>query len=138
MAEPYAGGDFRIERVDALDRALREAGQKVKVAAAAALFREASDIISESVPLVPWDKGHLAASHFVHAPRPGGDGEMEVTFGYGSQSVTYAVIQHEREDFQHPRGGQAKYLSSVIERHGPTLGVELAAHIRWFLRRSGL
>jgi hypothetical protein len=81
------------------------------------------------VPLVPWEKGVLAGSHFVNDPEVSGEA-ASVTFGYGGAANAYAYVQHERTDFAHPRGGQAKYLSTVIEQHMSDMGERLAAHAR--------
>lgn len=137
MATPYAGGTFTIDGLDDLREALRRAEPVIEGACAAGLFRLATSYIAESVPLVPWDTGALAGSHFVQPPMMDAEG-WYVELGYGSASIVYAVIQHEREDFHHPRGGQAHYLSDVLLRHAPTMGAELAVHVRWFVRRQRL
>ena len=64
--------------------------------------RQALEVLLErSRRLVPRDTGKLADSGRV---------EMEGDQGRVLYETDYAVIQHERTDFAHPGGGQAKYL----------------------------
>jgi len=53
-----------------------------------------------------------------------------------SFNTPYAVIQHERTDLQHPRGGGPKYLQKALEKHAANLGKILGQAVRGaFLRR---
>lgn len=131
------GVTFTIKNPAEFRRELERAGDKVEQASRAAIYREAQSIIADSVPLVPWDEGTLKGSHVVLPPRPGGSG-WEVEFGYGGAASAYAEVQHEREDFNHPRGGQAKYLLTAVQLHEATLDARLAGHVRFFLARSGI
>lgn len=119
------------------ERELRRAGEKVGAAASAALYREAVSIMADSVPLVPWDTGTLRGSQTVSRPQREGD-DIVVEFGYGGAASAYAEVQHEREDFRHPRGGQAHYLSEPTYLHGAGLDSRMAGHVRWFLSRQGI
>jgi len=53
-----------------------------------------------------------------------------------SFNTPYAVIQHERADLQHPRGGGPKYLQRALEKHAANLERVLGSAVRTeFLRR---
>ena len=39
----------------------------------------------------------------------------QATVTFGGQAADYASVQHEREDFVHPKGGQAHYLYGTSE-----------------------
>lgn len=139
------GVTFVVENPSEFKRELNRAGMKVYEASVAAIYREATAIIADSVPLVPWDEGTLRGSHTVSAPTSGSGGSLtraagsaEVEFGYGGAASAYAEVQHEREDFNHPRGGQAKYLLTAVQMHEATLDARLAGHVRFFLARSGI
>lgn len=41
--------------------------------------------------------------------------------GKVSYNETYAAVQHERVDFKHPLGGQAKYLETVLNNEKSTI-----------------
>mgnify|MGYP001588858185 CR=1 FL=1 len=104
---------------------LARAGAKVDRACNTALYLEAEAIMTDSRPLVPWLSGVLRASGYVH---PASANAVE--FGYGGAAEAYAMVQHEHEEFNHPRGGQAKYLLTAIEQHAVNLDSRLAAHVR--------
>lgn len=45
-------------------------------------------------------------------------------------NIIYARYQHEGVGFNHPRGGQAKFLSQTMEDHGPVVQQIIANHLR--------
>lgn len=63
---------------------------------------------------VPKDEGILSASIGVRGPSAGGVIEIYA----GGSAAPYAVIQHERLDFNH-RLGEARYLIRGVERWRP-------------------
>lgn len=73
-----------------------------------AIKKSIHEIDRETAPLTPRLTGHLIRSL--------GIGKV---FGPLSgrifSDLPYAVVQHERTDFQHPRGGQAKYLEQGVK-----------------------
>jgi hypothetical protein len=78
---------------------------------------------------VPKETGDLAATMQVSEPVIEGD-TATVTVSYGNpddQTGIYAVVQHERTDFAHPGGGQAKYLESAVLESAQGFGGEIAA-----------
>lgn len=44
--------------------------------------------------------------------------------------MIYAAVQHERTDFNHPRGGQAKYLSSVLDEEQARIKAIFENHLK--------
>ena len=92
-------------------RALSPAARRAMLKA---LTKEAWRIIKTAQSgYVPVLSGDLVFSGHV-IPHQGAFPTVE--FGFGGKARRYAVIQHENEDFQHPSGGQAKYLSVPVER----------------------
>ncbi len=99
--------------LDKLERLLKGAPREVKQNAAAALKREGEKIMTISKQrFVPVDQGPLRASGFVDFPVVGRN-RVSVTLGYGGAAKAYALIQHERMDLQHSRGGP-KYLERPV------------------------
>jgi len=81
---------------------------------AATLYAEGLDIMAKSKRLVSvGDSGVLMASGEVHPPTIGPAG-VEVRLTYGGAAQAYAVIQHERLDYRHAEGRQAKYLEQPV------------------------
>lgn len=59
------------------------------------------DLLGKSKLLAPIDKGDLRGSGSMES------GNLEVYVGF---NTPYAVRQHEHTEYNHPQGGQAKYL----------------------------
>lgn len=93
------------------------------------------DLLSQSVNRAPVDEGPLRGSgtaHFNGARIASGadyaadaTGDRGVSGGHGTTPTTavvafnteYAVAQHERTDYVHPKGGEAKYLERPLEEN---------------------
>ncbi|MBB1511974.1 HK97 gp10 family phage protein [Tessaracoccus sp. MC1627] len=82
---------------------------QIEQAAQAAMVETAKEVLRVAKSLAPKESGKLRRS-----------GKVETDFK--SVSVVfkgrYAWIQHERLDFKHPNGGQAKYLEAAVEQSG--------------------
>lgn len=63
----------------------------------------------------------------------GGEG-AQVTLAYGGTAMKYALVQHERTDLNHPRGGKAHYLSDPAKSY--SLGSRLGQFIGKKLERA--
>ncbi len=89
------------------------------------------DCLAKAAPDAPVDKGDLRGSGYVtfgmipiaRADKSGSVMQIgnhkpnvkpEVEIGFGTP---YAVRQHEELEWQHPRGGKAKYLEDVVKRN---------------------
>jgi len=59
----------------------------------------------------PVDEGTLRGSGLSKVTFTGSELRGEISFG--GLATAYAEVQHEREDFEHPKGGKAHFL------HGP-------------------
>lgn len=89
---------------------------EVTKALSGALYKEGWAILTDSQRLVPVETGTLRSSGTVSTPKTDGD-IVDVEIGYGGAAQDYAIVQHERMDFQHPHGGQAKYLEQPALEH---------------------
>lgn len=109
---------------------------RVALAAAAELAVESAGktLLDASQQLVPVDTGALKASGQVT-----GDGPHTVAVSYGRQdgagrngadTADYAVIQHEALDYNHPNGGQAKYLEQAMHSAAPEILAAMAEQLR--------
>lgn len=84
------------------DRALT----KVMKAAIQAIQICAADLQGKSSKQAPIDTGDLRANCSVSPLQQNGK-QVWLKVGY---DLPYAIVQHERLDFNHPKGGKAKYL----------------------------
>ena len=82
------------------------ATQRARDAAARTLGVCGADLQGKSAQEAPIDTGDLRANCSVSPVKRDGD-RIEVQVGY---DLPYAIVQHERLDFRHPKGGKAKYL----------------------------
>lgn len=64
------------------------------------------------------------------APAPSsGAGSSGHTLGLVQFNTEYAAAQHERTEFNHPRGGQAKYLATAIAQNRAAYQKRMAAAV---------
>ena len=94
---------------DNLDKVFKELAADANISLAAALFASAQDVANKADNLVPVDEGILKASQSITPPRAMSKNPT-ARITYGGPAAPYAVVQHERLDYDHPKGGQAKYL----------------------------
>lgn len=82
-------------------------------------------LLDEAKALAPDLSGDMKRSGFVRV-----EGNA-VKVGFDAE---YAVKQHYRTDFEHPRGGEALFLKKAVDEFGPVVEQILAEQLR---RRLG-
>jgi hypothetical protein len=87
----------------------------------------AEHLLGSSLPLVPLLDSPLEQSGTATVDES--KGQAAVSF-----DTPYAVVQHERLDFHHPKKGQAKYLEQPFHEEAETMKALIAAQIRRSLR----
>jgi hypothetical protein len=93
-----------------VQREIKRLTKAAPQAVARALYQQGFEVQAAAVRLAPVEAGVLRSSGYVSPPeQEGGGPSVEVGFG-----TVYAAVQHEREDFHHPRGGEAKYLQKAV------------------------
>lgn len=112
---------------------------RIAVAAAAEQAAEIAGkvLLDASQALVPVETGALRASGQVTKTGPH---EVAVSYGRadgaggdGADTADYAVVQHEHMEFNHPNGGQAKYLEAAMHSAAPQIAAAVAATLRTVL-----
>ena len=103
------GFAFSLKGDRELIKKTQEAARKYNKALGAAYYELGVIIMKESKRLVPVDTGVLKRSGYVTMPIESNTG-IRVELGYGGPATAYALVQHERTDFDHPGGGEAKFL----------------------------
>lgn len=111
-------------------------GQKAKAlarqAAKQALQICAADLQGKSAMQAPIDTGDLRANCFV-SPVQVENTEIYVEVGY---DLPYAMVQHERLDFNHPKGGKAKYLADPYNENKAKYEKLIDHQVRKALKRG--
>ena len=73
-------------------------------------------IFDKSQQLVPVDTGDLRRSAFIEVRKRAGHAEAVIGYArYGHPN--YAALVHERLDFAHQKGKQAKFLEAAVNQH---------------------
>jgi hypothetical protein len=104
---------------------------QVNSAKATATKKGLDHLLAASNRLVPVEHGDLKDSGQVVME---GDGQGSVQYGTTPETEAYAVVQHERMDFNHPRGGQAKYLETAMLRESRRIFQIIAQELRRAIR----
>lgn len=91
-----------------------------------ALNKAGEYVRGEAVQRTPVDEGTLRASAAV---KPVDAHTVEIGF-----HTPYATKQHEELGYRHPKGGQAKYLESVLVENKTEILALIAAELRRAMR----
>lgn len=93
----------------------------------AGLLSAAADLQSKSIDRAPIDTGKLRENCIVD------DSEISehvVYVGYTREVDDYSMVQHERLDFNHPRGGGPKYLEGPLNENARRYITNIANRIK--------
>lgn len=102
------------------------AGEAITEAAQTGIFEAAEALLDQAIEKTPVQDGILRAS---------GRATQEGLVSAVSFNTPYAVKQHEELGYQHPNGGEAKYLEKPANSFGPTMEQIVAQAI---VRDTGL
>lgn len=137
-------GDYRSFLAN-MNHYMKKLSTLIQTSSAQEIYACLKDVLVESVPLAPLDEGSLRESGHVavngvryargnvdgsvselasYDPSPSA-GEIDFAIGYTTEGGgtgregdvnTYAMVQHEHTEFNHPKGGQAKFLEMPLRR----------------------
>jgi hypothetical protein len=109
-----ARGGFKIEvdGADELAKLLQNLPDEAIEATRKELQRACADLKGKAQNLAPVDTGDLRGSAFYETEAK--DGGLEATIGF---TAPYATRQHEEVGYNHPHGGQAKYLEEPFKQN---------------------
>lgn len=94
----------------------------------AGLEEAMAQVMDEAKERVPEDYGDLHDSGYVgHAKIK--DGGLTIDAGFGGPAAPYALVQHEREDFNHTKG-EAKYFEKALDNNAAEAEKVIGAHLR--------
>lgn len=137
MVTDLAGEKNKVTGGSKVAKNLQNATRSWENSVVAGLYLEANNVMNASLRKVPVDLGTLKASGYVTLPRKVGNKTL-VEMGYGGNAKDYAVVQHERLDFNHPEGGEAKYLESVVDERTPVMAANILALAKAHFEQGGL
>ena len=123
-------------QMDHLRATIKSIVDRVENLTPAALKHGLKPIFDTSQVLVPVDKGRLKRSGFIETRR--GVRGVSASVGYAkSGRPHYAVLVHERLEFQHAAGTQAKFLEEAVNRHVDEIGPRIATYLKRNVGISG-
>jgi hypothetical protein len=101
-------------------------------------LKEISDAIGEGAAsrAPKGATGDLASSMHTEVDTLNGNTQARIIFGSKS-GMEYVVVQHEHTDFQHPNGGEAKFLEKQINEDQNGIMVKLANRLRSSVNGGG-
>jgi hypothetical protein len=106
------GVTFKIRGLDKVIKAIDRRVLEYRVAVAAGVYMLANEIMTDAKRRTPVDVGALKGSGYVTQPEEAG-GWIVSNLGFGGPAKDYAIVQHERTEFSHPEGGEAKFLENA-------------------------
>lgn len=112
-----------------------EVNRRVVAAGTRGMIEVTEHLLREAQKIVPHDEGELqgsgSATIYVDGKRVSGQavesdesgpglkraGSADVIEGHVTFNKPYALVQHEREDYVHPKGRKAKYLEGPMKEN---------------------
>ena len=100
-----------------------EVVKAINEAAADALEECIDDLYEKSQEICPTDQGDLKESAQMFVDR-------ELLIGRVGYGTNHAIVQHERQDFKHKPGQQAKFIEAPLNANGRIYLTKIADNIR--------
>jgi hypothetical protein len=126
-----ADSKFTFTGLKELQENLRAVQRHTREAMTLAAVKHANRVMVASKALVPVESGALMISGEVLEPVVTDSGvTVDLVYGTSEPTSNYAVVQHERLDYNHPNGGQAKYLEQPLLAMADDLTRELAETVK--------
>lgn len=122
-----ANSKFTFTGLKEMQDNLHAVQRRTREAMTLAAVKHANRVMDASGALVPVETGALMISGEVLEPEVTDSGvTVDLVYGTSEPTSNYAIVQHERLDFNHPNGGQAKYLEQPLLAMADDLTQELA------------
>jgi len=132
-----ASGDtaFSIKGIKNVERTLKRIARATAAEMPSALYEAGEGIMRQSKEIVPVKTSALKNSGRVHDPETRG-GSIRVQLSYGGAASDYAIVQHERTDYNHPGQGEPKYLQRPLNEARTKLARQLGDKAKVVIRRA--
>jgi len=114
-----------LEGLESLEKGFNDALKRIDYTGGKALNLVALDLLGKAVELAPLDLGDLRGS---------GSVKIENNIASVGFEEPYAVKQHEHLEYEHPKGGQAKYLEQPFRENYDKYINQIAEEIKKSLK----
>lgn len=134
---------IQIKGVKELSDALKREPEKIRAVMVQAIYQTGVDVQNKAMTLVPVDTGNLRSTADTTQPKLTGANRVRVEVSFGGptkdapEGANYAAVQHERVDYAHPNGGQAKYLEQPFLEEVSNWPASLVQRVRMLLHVGG-
>jgi len=140
---------LKLEGADELAFALRRFPKQNLEATAIGVYNAMQDVMTEAKARAPYEFGDLEASAYVAKPEVGAKSAM-AEGGFGGKAAKYMILQHEREDYQHPgketktsnmaraARGEYKFFEKALNNQRKAIRSRIAEAVNYFLKRGAL
>lgn len=125
-----------VSGIKELSDALAKDVAGIRKAMTSALYTAGIDVQNRAKELVPVDTGNLKSTAETTVPKSAASDRVRIEVSFGgptkasAKGANYALVQHERLDFAHPGGGQAKYLEQPFVEEISTWPAGLVRRVR--------
>lgn len=125
-----------LSGMDRLLSNLRRLEREAPEALGRAVRDVAFDVQGRATEKAPVDTGHLRESAYTEIDEHAGG--ITATVGFTATTkdgrFSYALVQHEGLDFEHPKGGEAKFLEKALDEVADDFTDRLAGGVDRFVR----
>lgn len=121
---------LKLEGLSEVKKGLKALSKKYPYATGHAIYAEGYEIQRNATKRAPVEFSVLRNSAYTTVPRPS---EIVAEVGFGTE---YAVAQHEGLTFNHPRGGEAKFLENAINERSAGMLRRLRDYIARLVERG--
>lgn len=119
---------FKLEGADALEAQLAKAAKGAREGAARGLELGARQVLDVSNSQVPHEQGDLERDGAASVDST--TLKSAVSYGRNAETADYAVPQHERMDYRHDPGRNAKYLENAFNSEAGVVSQIIAEQTR--------
>lgn len=125
MAKP-----LELKGLREVNQGLKKLGKQYPIATAHAIYTEMYEVEAEATRRAPVESTVLRGSAYTVPPT---SKSLTTETGFGTE---YAARQHEELTWQHPRGGEAKYLENAYNQRIGGMLQRLAEYIKKLVARG--
>jgi len=121
---------MQVKGVAGVRDALKKLAKNYPYATAHAIYAEGFEVQREATRRAPVEFAVLRTSAYTTVPNLK---EMASEVGFGTE---YAIRQHEETNYQHPRGGEAKYLENAVNMRSAGMLQRLKDYVKKLVERG--
>jgi hypothetical protein len=124
----------KVAGVNELLFKMRRIEQQAPVAFAFGAYEGLQEIMVEAKALAPEESGDMKKSGYVTPPEVRNGADVTLESGFGGESSEYVVRQEMDTTLNHPKGGQALFFTTALDRGRGRMLETIKRHVAAFLK----